>query len=77
MVAMARREKRKDMALPIFDAMGFVTLICVGVAWGWSRPELFEAMPYTLILLLGLLHVDMAVHLMVCHICYMMCRPIR
>lgn len=77
MVAHARGKVRRGMALPIFDTSAFVALLILGAGWAWSRPALFSAIPYTMILLVGLLHVDMSVHLMVCHVCSMKCRPIR
>jgi len=77
MVARARRAAGLGMLKPMKDSFWFVTLVNVGLGWAYARPELFTATPYTMVLLFGLLHVDMAVHIMVCHICKQFCRPFR
>lgn len=61
----------------MLDAVGFVALMVIGAVWARNRPSLFLDMPYTMVLLFGLLHVDMSVHIMVCHICDVLCRPFR
>lgn len=77
LVARVRRSTGRGMLNPLRDSFWFVALVALGGGWGFARPELFSAAPYTMVLLFGLLHVDMAVHLMVCHICNMVCRPFR
>lgn len=77
LVARARRLAGRGMVNPIRDASWFVVLVVVGGLWASVRPELFLAKPYTMVLLFCLLHVDMAVHLMVCHVCNMVCRSFR
>lgn len=65
------------MANPVVDASWFVVLMVLGGGWAFLRPELFLGAPYMMVLLFGLLHVDMAVHLMVCHVCNLVCRSFR
>lgn len=65
------------MLKPVQDSSWFVALLALGGVWAFGRPELFLDAPYTMVLLFGLLHVDMAVHVMVCHICNTSCRPFR
>ncbi|CAM9191162.1 unnamed protein product [Ectocarpus sp. 6 AP-2014] len=77
LVARARRLAGRGMVNPIRDASWFVILMVVGGLWASVRPELFLTKPHTMVLLFGLLHVDMAVHLMVCHVCNMVCRSFR
>lgn len=77
MVVLVRRKVKRGMIAPLFDLCGFTLLLTYAGGWAWCRPELFMAMPYTMVVLLGFLHVDAAVHLMVCHVCNMKCRPIR
>ncbi|CAM9250688.1 unnamed protein product [Pylaiella littoralis] len=77
MVARARTAARRDMLKPVQDCSWFVAILAVGGVWAFGRPELFADAPYTMVLLFGLLHVDMAVHVMVCHICNTSCRSFR
>lgn len=77
LVARARSAANRGMMNPIKDASWFIVLMVLGAGWAYLRPELFERAPYMMVLLFGLLHVDMAVHLMVCHICNLVCRSFR
>ncbi|CAM9538041.1 unnamed protein product [Ascophyllum nodosum] len=76
-VALSSRRQVKDTASPMSDCLGFVALMIIGAVWSWMRPSLFHSMPYTMVLLFGLVHIDMAVHVMVCHICDVKCKPFR
>ncbi|MCP6297344.1 hypothetical protein NL457_29415, partial [Klebsiella pneumoniae] len=73
----ARSAANRSMMNPIRDASCFVALVVLGCGWAFLRPELFSSAPYMMVLLFGLLHVDMAVHLMVCHVCNLVCRAFR
>ncbi|CAM9919960.1 unnamed protein product, partial [Hapterophycus canaliculatus] len=77
LVARARSAAKRSMLNPVRDASWFVALMVLGAGWAFLRPELFTGAPYTMVLLFGLMHVDMAVHIMICHVCNLSCRSFR
>lgn len=72
-----RMEMGRSMVMPLWNCVGFALLLGASGFWAHSRPDLFMEIPYTMLLLLCVLHVDICVHIMVCHVSFIRCRPIR
>lgn len=73
----ARVKIRRSMAGPIEDTLGFVILLAASGCWAWRRPAALLVMPYAVILMICIVFVDINVHIMVCHVCNLRCRPLR